>query len=49
MDDYLYNHKINNIKYEWGLLATKKAEGRALTPTEDERERYLRKLLMKFV
>jgi len=49
MDDWEWQHKLENVKFEWTQLAAKKQEGRRLTEEEDKRERQLRAIIMKFV
>ena len=49
MESWEFQHKLEQIKWEWGVLAAKLQEGRALTPKEVEREVQLRTLIMKFV
>jgi hypothetical protein len=49
MENWEMQHKLENIKYEWSVLAAKKQEGRRLTQKEEARERQLRAVIMKFV
>lgn len=49
MENWEWQHKLENIKFEWCQLAAKKQEGRKLTEEEEKREAYLRRIIMLFV